>query len=364
MTVEQCWQRVPGGSATYLVELAAALSARDDVRVTGLRAAHRPGSRPDPEPPVPVRSAALPRVALYEAWNRTRLPRAEWAVPGADVVHATTWAVPGTRRPLVVTVHDLAFLRDPALFTPRGVRFFTDALARVRDEAAVVLVPSQATADDCAAHGIEPARVVVVPHGAPGWTVTSADVARVRARYGLPERYVLWCGTHEPRKNLPGLLRAWELLAPQEPDLHLVLVGPRGWGDDGAAAGADLPRVHAPGRLPAGDLPAAYAAAEAFCFPSTWEGFGLPVLEAMSTGTPVVTSAGTAMAEVVGDHAGLLVDPLDPAAVAAAVQDAVGPRHEVLSGAARRRAQGYSWTATAATTRAAYATAAGRTGIA
>ena len=359
MTVEQCWQRVPGGSASYIVALLAALQERQDVRTTGLSAAHRGRPPADHSPTGPVRAFPLPRYALYRAWNALSGPRAEWLVPGADVVHATTWAIPPTRRPLVVTVHDVAFLRDPTHFTPRGVRFFTRALDRTRDEAAAVIVPSQATADDCVSAGIEAGRIHVVPHGAPTWIVTQGEVDALRDRLGLPERFVLWCGTFEPRKNVDGLLAAFELLAEHDPSVHLVLVGPTGWGEAHRAPhGRWAARVHQVGRLSTSDLRVAYAAATAFCFPSTWEGFGLPVLEAMSVGTPVVTSAGTSMAEVVGD-AGILVDPADPAQIAAGLLRAVGEEREELGGAALARSRDFTWARAADLTVAAYRAAQG-----
>ena len=343
LTVEQLWQRVPGGSGSYILALLEALAGRPDVRTLGLSALHRRPPEADLVPTGPVRSFGLPRYALYRAWNHASAPRPEWVDRRLDVVHATTWAIPPTRRPLVVTIHDVAFLRDPEHFTPRGVRFFTRALQRARDEAAAIVVPSQATADDCTAAGIDAARVHVVPHGAPGWTVGPEDVPALRARLGLPERFVLWAGTHEPRKNLAGLLRAFALAAEAEPDLHLVLVGPPGWGDQhGAAGGAAADRVHEVGRLPVRDLHAAYAAASAFVFPSLWEGFGLPVLEAMAMGTPVVTSRATSMAEVVGES-GVLVDPTDESDLAAGILRAVGPDGPALAHAGRERAAHFSW---------------------
>lgn len=361
MTVEQCWQRVPGGSASYIVALLAALQERSDVRTTGLSAAHRDRPSADHAPTGPVRAFPLPRYALYRAWNRLSAPRAEWLVPGADVVHASTWAIPPTRRPLVVTVHDLAFLRDPTHFTPRGVTFFTRALERTRDEAAAVIVPSQATADDCVNAGIEASRIHVVPHGAPAWTVTEDEVAALRERLGLPERFVLWCGTFEPRKNLSGLIEGFALAAESDPGLHMVLVGPPGWGDTGhlAPRGPWVSRVHQVGRLSTDDLRVAYAAAAVFCFPSTWEGFGLPVLEAMSVGTPVVTSTATSMAEVVAD-AGVLVDSTQPAAIAAGILRAVGPERAALASAALRRSRSFTWAAAAERTVDAYHAASAR----
>lgn len=352
MTVEQLWEKVPGGSAGYLLELARALVA-DGTQVTGLAARHPAPPAPDLTPPVPVVHSRLPRYLLYRSWAHLARPRAEAAVPDCEVVHATTWAIPPTRRRLVVTVHDLAFLREPEHFTPRGVRFFTRALGRVIAEADAVVVPSVTTAQDCLSVGIEAERVHVVPHGAPAWSVTAEDVAAARARHGLPERFVLWVGTREPRKNLTGLLEAFALL--EYPGLHLVLVGPTGWGEaERAGTGPWRQRVHHLGRLPAQELPAVYAAATAFAFPSLWEGFGLPVLEAMTVGTPVVTSVGSSMAEICGD-AGVLINPLDPAAIAAGLARAIGPERAALAAAASARAADFTWAEAARAHRQVYA---------
>lgn len=363
--VEQCWQPVPGGSGTYVVELLRALGDRPDVRVRGVAAAHRHPAPADVRPPVAVTSSRLPRRLLYDAWARLGRPRVERLVPGAEVVHATTWAIPGTARPLVVTVHDLAFLRDPDHFTARGVRFFRHALERTRDEAAAVVVPSEATAADCVRAGIERSRVHVVPHGVDVPDVATAQVAAFRDRHGLERPYVLWTGTREPRKNLDGLLRAFALL---DADVDLVLVGPEGWGAgtepaDGVGDRVRVrvrvrERVHVLGRLPVAELHAAYAGAAAFCFPSLWEGFGLPVLEAMAHGVPVVTSAGTSTAEVLGD-AGAAVDPHDPSAIAAALDRALGEEGRAWAVAGRTRAAGFTWADAARRTVDVYRTALG-----
>lgn len=352
LTVEQLWQPVPGGSGTYVVELAAALAGAG-ADVVGIAAAHRGEPPADLHLAVPVRHAPLPRRLLYDAWNHLRVPRAEHLVRDADVVHATTWAVPPTRRPLVVTVHDVAFLRDPGHFTPRGVRFFTRALDRTRDLADVVVVPSEATATDCVAAGIDRSRVAVVPHGVRVATPAPELVGDFRGAHGLARPYVLWTGTREPRKNLAGLLAAFSLVAEADPDLDLVLVGPAGWGDDADVPPSVRARVHHLGRLAWPDLQLAYAGARAFCFPSLWEGFGMPVLEAMAHGVPVVTSAGTSMAEV-AEGAALLVDPRDPGELAAAIDRAAGPDHDALGAAGLAVAARATWATAAHRTLAAY----------
>jgi len=236
MVVEQLWQPVPGGSGTYIVELSRALRARQ-VPVAGITARHQaaPSPREMGLPPMPMRSSHLPRAALYESWNRLGLPRAESILPGAQLIHATTWALPPTSLPLAVTVHDLAFLRTPEHFTPRGNAYFSRSLERVIAEASAIIVPSQATADDCIAAGIDAARLYVIPHGVRTRPVTEEQIKSFRTARGLTRDYVLWTGTREPRKNLLGLLRAFALLIEEHDDadgLDLVLVGPAGWGDD------------------------------------------------------------------------------------------------------------------------------------
>lgn len=351
VTMEQPWQPVPGGSATYALELTRALAG--STLVTGLSAWHR-GPAPEPwRPTCRVVSFPLPRAALYELWQRTRVPLAEWAVPDADVVHATTWAVPRTRRPLVVTVHDLAFLSDPSHFTRRGVAFFSRALARTRDEAAAVIVPSLATRDECLAAGLERERLHVVPHGARLEPTSDLAIRTFKTAFALPDDYLLWVGTREPRKNLSTVLSAWRAAAPRLPATWLVLVGPPGWGSDATMVAPLPPRTRVLGGLSRAHLSAAYQGARAFCFPSLREGFGLPVLEAMTAGLPVVTSRGTACAEVAGD-AGLLVDPLDEQALTEGIVEACTSGHDQLAARSALRGAQFSWSAAAKATRLVY----------
>jgi glycosyltransferase involved in cell wall biosynthesis len=364
ITLEQCWHRVPGGTANAAIGLATALAGRDDVDVAGVAAAHRrpplaPWRLP---PPVPVRHLPLPRLALYEAWHRARRPYAEAATGPVDVVHATTIVQPGHRAPLVTTVHDLAFLADPSHFTAQGRRVLQRGLAIAVEEAAVVLCSSEATRRDCRDAGFDDGRLVVVPLAAGpglGEPVPPGAADAARRRHGLDRPYVLWAGTVEPRKNLGGLLAAWRRLGRDGVDL--AVAGPEGWHEDlDALVGGDR-SVRRLGFLPAADLAALYAGAAVVCYPSLLEGFGLPVLEAMVQGAPVVTSAGTATEELVAGGAGLAVDPRDPDAVAGAVA-ALLDDPDLAAGlgqAGRARAAGYTWDRAAARTVEAYRCASG-----
>ena len=355
VVIEQCWHRVPGGTASAVLDQLAAVAATGRVDQVGVAARHR---RPPPEPwrpPVPVRHLPLPRQALYRSWHRLRWPPVERATGPVDVVHATGYAVPPRSAPLVATLHDLAWRRDPSMFTRNGVRFFEAGLRRVIDDADLVLCPSQATAEDCATAGIARDRLRLVPWGMTAVDVGDDEVAAVRERWGLAGRYVLSVGTLEPRKNLPRLVDAFSRL-PHD-DVSLVVVGPDGWGESLAGQAERLgDRLRLTGFVPRSQLAPLYRGASVVCYPSLWEGYGLPVAEAMGAGAPVVTSAGTATEELVAGGAGLAVDPRDVDAIAGAIaavldDDDLADR---LRAAGRRRAADTTWQATAEATIAAY----------
>lgn len=354
MTFEQLWHRVPGGTAVSIIELARALVHLDPpVEVVGVAARHD-GPPPDPwAAPVPIRALPVPRLALYESWHLpiARWPRVERATGKVDVVHATAVAYPAAGAPVVVTVHDLAFLDDDRLATRHGHRFFRRGTELARCHAAIVVCPSQATFDDCRRAGFDERRLRVVPWGVDVQPVAAADVDGVRHRYGLERSYVLFCGTVEPRKNLPGLLEAFASLP--RTDVDLVLVGPAGWNEELGALVDRHPetraRVRPLGFVRKDDRDALMAGADVFCYPSLREGFGLPVLEAMAQGTPVVTGAGTATEEVLGD-AGVAVEPRDAAAIGLAIERLLDDPTEArrLGEQGRVRAGGYTWKRTAA----------------
>ncbi|MCP4845933.1 MAG: glycosyltransferase family 1 protein [Acidimicrobiales bacterium] len=347
--VEQCWHTVPGGTAVASVGLAAALADLSDVTVTGIAARHPRPPADGPVPPVPVVHSRLPRLALYEAWHRTGRPRVEnmGTDPGFSLVHASGGAVPATHLPLVATIHDLGWRHEPGHSTKRGRRLFEAWLDDAR-RAAHVICPSQATRSDLLAAGFEPDRVSVIPLGADPVAVDPGAAAALRSHYGLDGPFVLWVGTTEPRKNLVRLVSAMK----QIPDIPLVLVGPAGWKEDAARVTAPLgERARIVGRVDEATKHAWYAAADVFAMPSLLEGFGLPVLEAMGHATPVVTSAGTATEEVVGD-AGDTVDPTDADAIAGAISGLLADPDEAtrLGEAGRERAVTMTWAAAATAT--------------
>ena len=221
-----------------------------------------------------------------------------------------------------------------------------------RERADLVLCCSQATMDDCLAAGIGADRLRLVPLGVETERASPAEVVRVRAAHDLPEDYLLFVGTVEPRKNLRGLVAALAHL-PDAPEL--VVAGADGWGDTGV--NAHTPGVRFIGFVPGDDLAGLYAGAMVFCYPSEREGYGLPVLEAMAQGAPVVTSKGTATEETAG-NAAVLVDPLDPEDIARGIAEAITRRKE-LHAKGLARVQRRSWAATASLTAAAYRELAG-----
>jgi glycosyltransferase involved in cell wall biosynthesis len=365
-TLEQCWHRVPGGTATSAIGVARAIAAIDQnggsaatsVELVGVSARHREAAPAELTAPIAMRSMTLPRRVLYESWHTLRRPRIERATGTIEVIHATGMAVPPRTVPLVVTVHDLAFVHYPQHATRNGLRFFRQSLELTRRDADLVLCPSEATRRDCIAAGIDAARVRVIPWGVdPAPAIDENRATSVLASHALHAgRYVLFVGTIEPRKNLAVLAAAFERLAPKHRDLTLALVGPAGWNEDlSALLGPMRDRVRVLGHVSRADLDVLYARAAVFCYPSLLEGFGMPVLEAMAAGAAVITSAGTATEEVAGD-AGTLVDPHDPVALADAIERVVADEDhaDTLRRAAVARAATFTWARAAQQTIDAY----------
>jgi glycosyltransferase involved in cell wall biosynthesis len=341
-TLEQCWHDVPGGSAAAPLEVARRLIGHPDVELIGVAGRHRHQAGPAFVPPIAVQHLPLARPWLYEAWNRFEWPPVERATGPVDVCHSTIAIPAPTKARRVVTVHDVAFVDHPERFTRHGARVMRAGLERCRT-ADLVLCPSRATIADLAGLGFDESRVRHVPWGVSAVPVTDEDRARVRSAYALPDTFVLFVGTVEPRKNVARLAEAAAALG-----VPLVVAGAAGWGE------IDHSRLEARflGFVPAADLPAVYAVATVFAYPSLNEGFGLPILEAMSYGLPVVTSQGSATEEVAGDAA-VLVDAHEVDAIRAGLEAALADPAR-WSGVGRKRAAGFTWQAAADATVAAY----------
>jgi len=262
------------------------------------------------------------------AWYPVGLPlRAR----GLDVLHCTTFRAPlRAPLPVVVTVHDLAAVRFPELFTTWTRLYARTLLARVLRSATRVLAVSEFTKRDVAELAGVPEERIDVAYNAADATVFTADGPAAEGDY------VLAVGTLEPRKNLPRLIEATGRLG-----IALRIAGARGWG----SVDADAPHVTWVGRPSDEELAELLRGALCLAYPSLWEGFGIPVLEAMLCGTPVVTSKGSAMEEVAAGAAEL-VDPAAVESIAAGIERALGRRDE-LRAAGLLRAQSFGWARTA-----------------
>ena len=252
-------------------------------------------------------------------------------LPGAQLFHATEHLLLPLRTiPTVLTVHDLIFRHLPAHHKPLNRWYLNLTLPLYCRRATHVIAVSECTRRDLiAAYDLPPEKITVIPEAAdPRFCPQPPEmVATVRTRYGLPERYLLFVGTIEPRKNLTRLLHAFEVLHAEGLTGGLVIVGKLGWlyGDFFAALEQSPVRdaVLLPGYVPDADLPAVYAGAQALILPSLYEGFGLPVLEAMACSTPVVASRTSSLPEV-GGEAALYFDPADTEALAETMRTVLG----------------------------------------
>ena len=363
VSVDALWFDVPGGVGTYIRNLVPAMLAHDPSLDVTLF--HARFDRPDPSEPwmrgrrvITLRSGIR---TLYPTWNLAGRPRLPPPLAAADVLHATTAvAIPPRAREqaLVVTIHDLAFLRYPGAFPPRWRVLYRLGLRAAARHASAILVPSRSTARDVIeATSISEERVHVTPL-APTTDLGTADPEPVLRRLGVRRPYALFVGTLEPRKNLVTLVRAYRRAARSGVEHALVLTGADGWGPDelerelAAGDGGCIVRT---GFVSTGDLDALYRGADAFVYPSLYEGFGLPVLEAMARGVPVVTSNASSLPEV-ARGAAIFVDPASVEELEAAITTVTTDRDLAarLSSDARERAAAFSWDETARRTLGAY----------
>ena len=306
----------------------------------------------------------LPTRALYAIWSVLGAPKVDTLLGGVDVLHATNYFMPPAKRARrVVSFYDLAFLIAPELCSPKIRGIFSKQVRRFAREADAIVACSESTkADIVRLLDVDPAKIAVA-YGAvdEDFAPMDADAAEhlVGERLGVYGPYLLFVGTLEPRKNVPTLLRAFARLAKEIPH-KLILAGGQGWN-----AGEILETIEAlglSGRVvragyvqTQGELGALYSAADAFVFPSLYEGFGLPVVEAMKCGCPVVTSDNSSMPEV-GGSAAVYCDAQDAEGLASAIRGVLEDTalRENLAASGLERAKRFSWQACAETTLGVY----------
>jgi glycosyltransferase involved in cell wall biosynthesis len=274
----------------------------------------------------------------------------------AALAHTHYFVSPRLRCPAVVTVHDISYVRAPELFSRRDRSLLGLVRGSVRRAARVIAVSEFTRADVIDQYKLDPAKVVAIPNGvSPAFRPMEDAEARVRERFGINRPYVLCVGALQARKNVPLAIEAYAQLMGRGTECELVVAG----GDRGgridvldAILRARLTgRVHLVGHVEDEELPALYSAARALVFPSLYEGFGLPALEAMASGTPVIASNTTGLAEAVGD-AGLTVDPTSAEELAEALRRVLNDDalHARLVAAGHARAARFTWARAAGAT--------------
>ncbi len=349
------------GIGRYTRELVKALAKYSGEETTARYRLFIAGNRATPSesigPHFSWHRTALSKRWLERLWYRLRLPlRIEgWTGP-LDLFHQPDFILPPVKSniPTIVTIHDLSFVREPTSVMPGMSRHLNKWVPWSVNKATHVVAVSEATRQDLIdLYQTPPEKITTIYHGvdplfAP---LTNNDKLKaVRKKYGLGTGpFILSVGTIQPRKNYQRLIQAFAQLKTEH---TLVLAGGIGWQAEAILAEAKQPalknKVTLPGFIADEDLPALYSAADLFAYPSLYEGFGLPVLEAMACGTPIVTANTSALPEVTG-QAGLLVDPLDVSAITQAMTDILTNHslHEYLSQKGRVQAANFTWKNTA-----------------
>jgi alpha-1,3-rhamnosyl/mannosyltransferase len=353
------------GIGWYTFRLAEALQARDEVEAVGLAVGGRVVSLAEVST-IPARAESwLPALLRRSAQNvvpveaRTLLwsvrgSRLRHALHGWSLFHETNYVSPRLPVPLVTTVCDMSYVRCPQ-YMPRPRRQWLKAhLVKCLTRSPAIITISRFTRDELLNFlpVLDPARLFTTPLGVDDAVfhpeATAGETSRVRERYGLPAQFVLYLGTLEPRKNLHGLLTAYALL-PEEcrRQFPLVLGGMTGWRQsyfwDAVMRLREQGFVRLLGYVPQEDVPALMRAATVFCFPSLYEGFGLPALEAAACGTPVLSSTTSSLPEVLGDAAEY-VDPHSADSIAAGLLRLLGDADYRKSLASRGPVQAASFT--------------------
>jgi len=351
----------PVGAGRYVLELAGAVARRDDV---GLSVVARRGDgarwRAVGATRVIERAPSFRPVRLV--WEQVGLPRVVREL-GVDVHHAPHYTMPERAPvPTVVTIHDMTFFDHPEWHERTKAPFFRRAIRVAVERAAALVCVSAVTAERLRARLAPSAPINVIPHGVdhsrfrPEPSPDDEDALRA---LGVQPPYVAFLGTLEPRKDVPTLIAAFDRIAGDRPALSLVIAGRDGWGvkqvNEAISRAAHHDRIRRVGYVHDTAVPALLRHAAAVAYPSLDEGFGLPALEALACGAPLVTTKATAMAEVTGDAA-LLIPPGDPDALADALDalTAGGPDVDTLRRRGPDVASAYTWEKSAAAHAAVY----------
>jgi glycosyltransferase involved in cell wall biosynthesis len=291
----------------------------------------------------------LPPIFLELLWNKWHKIPVERFTGPLDIFHTSDWLEPPSRCPKVTTIHDLAILKYPETFMPKGKHDIVENQKRklewVKKEARLVIAVSENTKKDIVELLGIPAKKIRVIYEAPGeefYPREKEEIENVRQKYQITGDYILAVGTREPRKNLERTIRAMSSLTGVTPvkGLPLVIVGKFGWGGEEKFK-VQRSKFKVLGYVPQGDLPALYSGASCFVYPSLYEGFGLPVLEAMACGCPVVNSRVSSLPEIAGEAA-VLVDPLEVDDIARGIKEAIGRREEMVK-KGLKRVKLFSW---------------------
>jgi glycosyltransferase involved in cell wall biosynthesis len=343
----------PTGVGVFAASLIEALHARPDVEASSYAVSWRTRGQLATRVPqgVSTEQRAMPARPLKWLWSHSDRGQAERFLPPVDVLHGTNFSVPPSKRSgRVLTVHDLTCVRFPELCEADTLRY-PSLIRRALNRGAIIHTPSTSVADEVREHfGVGWDQVMAVHSGVPLLAHPDRDAARTLVDQRRP--YILSVGTAEPRKDLPGLVAAFDDLAAREPDVQLVLVGPSGWGsgplDEAIQRSKASDRIIRTGFVPDATLAGLLAGARALAYPSLYEGFGFPPLQAMAAGVPVVATHAGALTETVGGAA-LMVEPRNLSALAEALEVAAfdDAKRGILITAGLARVADFTWEATA-----------------
>ncbi|NKQ37863.1 MAG: glycosyltransferase family 4 protein [Chloroflexi bacterium] len=349
-----------GGIGRYTRELIHALAEGDAVNEYRFFSAKRPSTSPVPNPlptapNIQTYPAPLDERWLYRLWYRLRLPLpVQWVTGRLDLFHSPDFVLPPVSGhiPTLLTVHDISFVHYPEVYPPKLVGYLNRIVPWSIARASHVLADSQATKQDLVdVWQVAPDKVTVLYSGVHERFQPVTDVEKltaVRQKYEIGDQpYILSVGTIQPRKNYQMLIRAFQPVAAQYPH-NLIISGGKGWLYEEMMAEVERQgvngRVHFIGFVDDADLPALYSDADLFVFPSLYEGFGLPLLEAMACGVPVISSDASSLPEVAGDTA-VLLSPHDQAAWTNTMLDLLAhpDKRTALVAGGFRQARQFTW---------------------